>query len=244
MIELKNVSKSFNDKQVLFNINASFKPGKPSLIIGASGGGKSVLLKCMVGLVVPEVGEILYDGRDFLHMDYEHKKEIRRELGMLFQGTALFDSLTVQDNVAFPLRMFTNMNAEERLERVNFCLNRVHLENANKKFPAEISGGMKKRVGIARAIALNTKYLFCDEPNSGLDPITSRVIDELLVDITEEYNITTIINSHDMKTVYDIGDSIIFIYKGAIWWHGSKTELDAARKDNKELDNFILASQF
>lgn len=244
MIELKGVNKSFSDRQVLFDINATFLPGKPNLIIGASGGGKSVLLKCMVGLLTPEEGEIIYDGRDFVHMDYEHKKEIRRELGMLFQGTALFDSLTVEQNIAFPLRMFTNMTASERLERVNFCLNRVHLTNVNNKYPAAISGGMKKRVGIARAIALNTKYLFCDEPNSGLDPITSRVIDELLVDITDEYQITTVINSHDMKTVFDIGDSIIFIYKGQVWWKGSKEELDAGRRDNKELHDFIKASQF
>lgn len=244
MIELKGVNKSFSDRQVLFDINAKFLPGKPNLIIGASGGGKSVLLKCMVGLLTPEEGEIIYDGRDFVHMDYEQKKEIRRELGMLFQGTALFDSLTVEQNIAFPLRMFTDMTPAERLERVNFCLNRVHLSNVNNKFPAEISGGMKKRVGIARAIALNTKYLFCDEPNSGLDPITSRVIDELLVDITDEYQITTVINSHDMKTVFDIGDSIIFIYKGQVWWKGSKEELDAGRRDNKELHDFIKASQF
>jgi phospholipid/cholesterol/gamma-HCH transport system ATP-binding protein len=244
MIELVQVNKSFKDKQVLFDINATFLPGKPNLIIGASGGGKSVLLKCMVGLETPEKGQILYDKRDFVHMDYEQKKEVRREIGMLFQGTALFDSLTVEENVAFPLKMFTEMNASEILDRVNFCLNRVHLENVNKKFPAEISGGMKKRVGIARAIALNTKYLFCDEPNSGLDPITSRVIDELLTDITQDYNITTVINSHDMKTVYDIGENIIFIYKGKKWWQGSKSEIDHARHENPELDNFIKASQF
>lgn len=244
MIELVQLSKSFKDKQVLFDINASFLPGKPNLIIGASGGGKSVLLKCMVGLETPEQGQILYDKRDFVHMDYEHKKEVRREIGMLFQGTALFDSLTVEENVAFPLKMFTDMNTSEILDRVNFCLNRVHLENVNKKYPAEISGGMKKRVGIARAIALNTKYLFCDEPNSGLDPITSRVIDELLTDITQDYNITTVINSHDMKTVYDIGNNIIFIYKGQKWWQGNRTQIDEARHENPELDNFIKASQF
>ncbi|MFN5250282.1 MAG: ABC transporter ATP-binding protein [Bacteroidia bacterium] len=244
MIELVQLSKSFKDKQVLFDINATFLPGKPNLIIGASGGGKSVLLKCMVGLETPEQGQILYDKRDFVHMDYEHKKEVRREIGMLFQGTALFDSLTVEENVAFPLKMFTDMNTSEILDRVNFCLNRVHLENVNKKYPAEISGGMKKRVGIARAIALNTKYLFCDEPNSGLDPITSRVIDELLTDITQDYNITTVINSHDMKTVYDIGNNIIFIYKGQKWWQGNRTQIDEARHENPELDNFIKASQF
>jgi phospholipid/cholesterol/gamma-HCH transport system ATP-binding protein len=244
MIELKNINKSFQEKQVLFDINAHFAPGKPNLIIGASGGGKSVLLKCMVGLLVPEEGQILYDDRDFVHMDYDHKREIRQELGMLFQGTALFDSLTVEENIEFPLKMFSKLNAEERLERVNFCLQRVHLENVNSKYPAEISGGMKKRVGIARAIALNIKYLFCDEPNSGLDPITSRVIDDLLVDITEDYQITTVINSHDMKTVYDIGEYIMFIYKGRKFWQGDKTEVDHARKQLPELDNFIKASQF
>lgn len=244
MIELIGVNKSFNEKQVLFDINASFESGKPNLIIGASGCGKSVLLKCMVGLLTPEDGQILYDDRDFVHMDYEHKRDIRQELGMLFQGTALFDSLTVEENIEFPLKMFSKLSAAERLDRVNFCLQRVHLENVNSKYPAEISGGMKKRVGIARAIALNIKYLFCDEPNSGLDPITSRVIDELLVDITEEYKITTVINSHDMKTVYDIGEFIMFIYKGRKFWQGNKTEVDHARKELPELDNFIKASQF
>lgn len=244
MIELKNVNKSFGDRQVLFDISARFEKGLPNLVIGASGGGKSVLLKCMVGLLTPETGEILYDGRDFVHMDYEHKKEIRRELGMLFQGTALFDSLTVQQNIEFPLKMFSSMTPSERLDRVNFCLDRVHLSNINDKFPAEISGGMKKRVGIARAIALNIRYLFCDEPNSGLDPITSRVIDELIIDITNEYDITTVINSHDMKTVYDIGEYIMFIYNGKKWWQGNKNEVDKARKEIPELDDFISASQF
>lgn len=244
MIELIGVNKTFTDKQVLFDINASFKPGKPNLIIGASGGGKSVLLKCMVGLLSPESGSILYSGRDFVHLDYEGKKDIRRELGMLFQGTALFDSLTVEQNVEFPLKMFSKMSEAERKERVNFCLQRVRLENANQKFPAEISGGMKKRVGIARAIALDIKYLYCDEPNSGLDPITSRVIDDLLNEITEEFNITTVIISHDMKTAYDIGDNIIFIYKGKKWWEGHKSDIDIARKDIPELNDFINASQF
>lgn len=244
MIELKNVNKSFGDKHVLKNVSAKFEPGRPNLIIGASGGGKSVLLKCMVGLIKPEEGSIIYDGRDFVHLPYEDVKEIRREIGMLFQGTALFDSLTVQENVEFPLKMFSKMTPEERLERVNFCLKRVNLENVNNKFPAELSGGMKKRVGIARAIALNTKYLFCDEPNSGLDPITSRLIDELLQDITNEFNITTVINSHDMKTVYDIGEHITFIFQGQVWWEGNKESLDDARHHNKELDSFISASQF
>jgi phospholipid/cholesterol/gamma-HCH transport system ATP-binding protein len=244
MIELVNVNKSFADKQVLFDINAQFEPGIPNLIIGASGGGKSVLLKCMVGLFKPESGSINYDGRDFVHLPYEQVREVRREIGMLFQGTALFDSLTVEENVDFPLKMFGKMTHEERIDRINFCLSRVGLENANKKYPAEISGGMKKRVGIARAIALETRYLFCDEPNSGLDPITSRRIDELLHDITREFNITTVINSHDMKTVYDIGESITFIYQGKIWWQGHRKELDATRAHNPELDAFIAASQF
>ncbi|MBS3914797.1 MAG: ATP-binding cassette domain-containing protein [Bacteroidetes bacterium] len=244
MIELNHVNKSFNEKQVLFDISASFVPGKPNLIIGASGCGKSVLLKCMVGLMTPETGHIVYDGRDFVSLEYEKKKDIRRELGMLFQGTALFDSLTVQENIEFPLKMFSKMTPAERIDRVNFCLERVHLKDVNDKYPAEISGGMKKRVGIARAIVLDIKYLFCDEPNSGLDPITSRVIDELLEDITSEYQITTIINSHDMKTVYDIGEKIIFIFKGKKWWEGNRHEIDAVRKENKELDSFIKASQF
>jgi phospholipid/cholesterol/gamma-HCH transport system ATP-binding protein len=198
----------------------------------------------MVGLFKPESGSINYDGRDFVHLPYEQVREVRREIGMLFQGTALFDSLTVEENVDFPLKMFGKMTHEERMDRINFCLSRVGLENANKKYPAEISGGMKKRVGIARAIALETRYLFCDEPNSGLDPITSRRIDELLHDITREFNITTVINSHDMKTVYDIGESITFIYQGKIWWQGHRKELDATRAHNPELDAFIAASQF
>jgi phospholipid/cholesterol/gamma-HCH transport system ATP-binding protein len=244
MIELVNLNKTFRDKQVLFDINARFEPGLTNLVIGASGGGKSVLLKCMVGLIKPESGSINYDGRDFVHLPYEQVREIRREIGMLFQGTALFDSLTVEENVEFPLKMFSKMAPSERKDRVNFCLSKVGLENANSKFPAEISGGMKKRVGIARAIALETKYLFCDEPNSGLDPITSRRIDELLHDITREFNITTIINSHDMKTVYDIGESITFIYQGKIWWQGHRKQIDETRKHNPELDAFISASQF
>lgn len=244
MIELVGVNKKFADKQVLFDINAKFEPGIPNLIIGASGGGKTVLLKCMVGLFKPEEGSIMFNGRDFVHLPYEEVRGIRREIGMLFQGTALFDSLTVEENVEFPLKMFSKMSPGERKDRVNFCLEKVNLINVNNKFPAEISGGMKKRVGIARAIALNTKYLFCDEPNSGLDPITSRLIDKLLHDITAEFGITTVINSHDMKTVFDIGESITFIYQGRVWWQGHRGDLDAARAANKELDAFISASQF
>ena len=242
MIKIEHIDKWFEDRQILFDINAEFKPGDANLVIGASGSGKSVLIKCMVGLLEPTSGKILYGNQDFISLEYQQKQNLRREIGMLFQNNALFDSLTVEENIDFPLRMFSKMSPEERKERVNFCLQRVQLTNANKKYPAEISGGMKKRVGIARAIALEIKYLFCDEPNSGLDPLTSRVIDKLLVDITKEFNITTIINSHDMKTVLDIGEHIIFIYKGQKWWEGGKDELTEARKSNKELDEFFLAS--
>jgi phospholipid/cholesterol/gamma-HCH transport system ATP-binding protein len=238
MLELKNINKSFSGKQVLYNINAKFEPGKPNLIIGASGGGKSVLLKCMVGLQKPEIGNVLYDGRDFVNLEYDKVKEIRQEIGMLFQGTALFDSLTVAQNVEFPLKMFSEMK-----DRVDFCLERVQLEGAGDKYPAEISGGMKKRVGIARAISMNIRYLFCDEPNSGLDPITSRVIDNLLLDITAEYNITTMIISHDMKTAFDIGDKILFLYNGKIRWNGSKDDIHSAGKEIEELGEFINSSQ-
>lgn len=240
MIEIKNLNKSFGDKHVLKNINATFTPGRPNLIIGASGSGKSVLMKCMVGLEIPDTGQILYENRDFANIDYDEKKHIRREIGMLFQGSALFDSLTVEQNVMFPLNMFTDMKPREKIERVNFCLNRVKLEKANKLYPSEISGGMKKRVGIARAIALNPKYLFCDEPNSGLDPVTSRVIDSLILEITEEYNMTTIINTHDMKTVFDIGEHIVFIYKGENAFEGSKDQLRLS--DSAVLKEFVNAS--
>ena len=204
MITIQNLNKWFDDKHVLDNINAEFKPGVANLVIGASGGGKSVLIKCMVGLLTPDSGKILYGNQDFIGLEYHRKQNLRSEIGMLFQNTALFDSLTVQENIEFPLRMFSKFTPEERLDRVNFCLEKVQLVNVNNKYPAEISGGMKKRVGIARAIALEINYLFCDEPNSGLDPLTSRVIDKLLLGITQEFNITTVINSHDMKTVLDI----------------------------------------
>ena len=243
MLELKNINKSFSGKQVLYNINAKFEPGKPNLIIGASGGGKSVLLKCMVGLLKPEIGNVLYDGRDFVNLEYDKVKEIRQEIGMLFQGTALFDSLTVAQNVEFPLKMFSKMSKAEMKDRVDFCLERVQLEGAGDKYPAEISGGMKKRVGIARAISMNIRYLFCDEPNSGLDPITSRVIDNLLLDITAEYNITTMIISHDMKTAFDIGDKVLFLYNGKIRWNGSKDDIHSAGKEIEELGEFINSSQ-
>lgn len=242
MIKIKNIYKSFGEKDVLKDISATFYKGKCNFVIGASGSGKSVLMKTMVGLEEVDKGEITYDERDFVAMDYNEKKEIRKEIGMLFQGTALFDSLNVENNIAFPLRMFTRLSPAEVLDRVNFCLNRVKLENVNKLFPSAISGGMKKRVGIARAIALNPKYLFCDEPNSGLDPITSRVIDELIKEITEEYDITTIINTHDMKSLFDMGDNIVFIYKGQKWWEGKKEGIRSS--GNPELLAFMRASEF
>ncbi|GAB1448538.1 MAG: ABC transporter ATP-binding protein [Bacteroidetes bacterium] len=242
MIELVNLNKSFDGRQVLFDVSANFEKGKCSFVIGASGGGKSVLMKTMVGLIKPDSGSLNFDGRDFLRLNYEEKKSLRQEIGMLFQGSALFDSLSVEENVAFPLRMFTDWSKEQILERVNFCLNRVKLENANKLYPSNISGGMKKRVGIARAIALNPKYLFCDEPNSGLDPVTSRVIDELIVEITREYDITTIINSHDIKSVFDMADHIVFIYKGKSWWSGTRDQMRSS--GNTELLDFIKASEF
>lgn len=242
MIELKQVNKSFGDKHVLHDISATFKKGRPNLIIGASGSGKSVLMKCMVGLMKPSSGKILYEKKDFANIDYDEIKEIRREIGMLFQGSALFDSLTVEENVMFPLNMFTDMSKAEKKERVNFCLKRVNLENVNHLLPSEISGGMKKRVGIARAISLNPKYLFCDEPNSGLDPITSRVIDSLILEITEEYDMTTIINTHDMKTVFDIGEHIVYISKGYNAWEGSKDDITHA--ESEVLQEFVRASVF
>jgi len=242
MIEVRNINKTFGEKHVLKNISASFEKGKCNFIIGASGGGKSVLMKCMVGLLTPESGEITFDKRDFVSMDYYQKKEVRKEIGMLFQGTALFDSLNVEDNVAFPLRMFTDWSEEQIIERVNFCLSRVNLPNSNKLFPSNISGGQKKRVGIARAIALQPKYLFCDEPNSGLDPLTSRVIDYLIKEITEEYNITTIINTHDMKSLFEIGDNIAFIYQGQKWWEGNKEHIRDS--GNEEFLTFMKASEF
>lgn len=242
MIELKNIRKSFGDHEVLKGISTSLLPGQTNLIIGASGSGKSVMMKCMVGLLKPDVGELYYDGRDFLGLGHKELRDVRREIGMLFQGTALFDSSTVQENIDFPLKMFTTMTPGERRDRVNFCLERVQMEGINHLYPSEISGGMKKRVGIARAIAMDIKYLFCDEPNSGLDPVTSRVIDQLIDEITREFQITTIINTHDMKTVFDIGDQILFIYEGEKWWEGPKESVRKA--DNKELQEFINASQF
>lgn len=242
MIEVVNINKSFDGNDVLKDISAIFKKGNTNLIIGQSGSGKTVFLKSLVGLHEVDSGEILYDGRNFNRMSLKEKKLIRQEIGMLFQGSALFDSLTVEENVRFPLDMFTEMSLRERRDRANFCLKRVNLENVNHLYPSEISGGMQKRVAIARAIALNPKYLFCDEPNSGLDPRTSIVIDELIQEITKEYNITTIINTHDMNSVLGIGEHIIFIYQGEKYWEGSNKEI--LKSTNKELNDFIFASKF
>lgn len=241
MIEVKNLYKSFGEHHVLQDISVDFEPGKINLIIGGSGSGKSVLTKCMVGLHPIERGSIKFDGKEFTTMNFKQKKEIRKDIGMLFQASALFDSLTVEENVLFPLEMYTKQTKKEMLERVNFCLDRVNLENANKLYPAELSGGMKKRVGIARAIALNPKYLFCDEPNSGLDPFTGIVIDQLIQEITKEYNMTTIVITHDMNSVMETGENIMFLYQGKNWWQGDNHEI--VKSDNKELSEFVFASK-
>ncbi|HUQ64797.1 MAG TPA: ATP-binding cassette domain-containing protein [Flavitalea sp.] len=242
MIEVKNIKKSFNSNVILNDVSAVIDTGKCNLIIGASGSGKTVFMKCLVGLFQPDSGEILYDGQNFSVMGPNEKKDIRKQIGMLFQGSALFDSLTVEKNVMFPLNMFTTDTTGEKLKRVNEVLDRVNLVGANKKFPAELSGGMKKRVGIARAIVLNPKYLFCDEPNSGLDPQTSLVIDRLIQEITEEYNITTVVNTHDMNSVMEIGDHIIYMHKGLKEWEGTKKEIIFSK--NELLNEFIFASEF
>lgn len=241
MIEVKNINKSFGDKQILHDISVDFKQGEINLIIGASGSGKSVLTKCIVGLHEVDNGSIEYNGRDFTQMNFKNRKTIRKEIGMLFQGSALFDSLTVEENVKFPLEMYSDKSEEEILDRVNFCLQRVDLVNVNNLYPAELSGGMQKRVGIARAIALNPSYLFCDEPNSGLDPKTGIVIDNLIQEITKEYNITTIVVTHDMNSVMETGENINFIYKGKNWWNGNKE--DILKTDNKELNDFVYSSR-
>ena len=240
MIEVKNISKSFDEKTILHNVSATFYTGKTNLIIGQSGSGKTVLMKSIIGLVRPEEGEILYDGRNSMKMNSKQIKEIRKEIGMLFQGSALFDSETVLGNVMFPLIMFTHQSQEEMLERAYFCLDRVNLTGAENKYPSEISGGMQKRVAIARAIALNPKYLFCDEPNSGLDPKTSILIDELLSDITHEYNMTTIINTHDMNSVLGIGENIVFINKGHKEWVGDSKQIYTT--DNEAINDFVFAT--
>lgn len=242
MIEVNNIQKTFGKKVVLKDISANFKEGITNLIIGGSGSGKTTLLKCMVGLHEPDSGAVLYDGRNFTAMDFEERIEIRTEIGMLFQGAALFDSINVEENVMFPLNMFTNQTEKEKRSRVNFCLERVNLAGSNKLLTSELSGGMKKRVGIARAIAMNPKYLFCDEPNSGLDPKTSIVIDELIQEITEEYKTTTIIVTHDMNSVMGIGDNVIFLHDGKKWWEGSNKEITTT--NNKELNEFVFASKF
>lgn len=242
MIEVIKVSKSFGSKDVLKDITANFSPGITNLIIGASGSGKTTLLKCMVGLHEVSSGEVLYDKRDFTKLDFRERVPIRKEIGMLFQGSALFDSMNVENNIIFPLNMFTQQTKAEMRDRANFCLERVNLSGVNKLFPAELSGGMKKRVGIARAIAMNPKYLFCDEPNSGLDPKTSIIIDHLIKDLTGELNITTVIVTHDMNSVMEIGDNIVFIHEGQKWWEGNNN--DILNSDNEELDGFIFASKF
>lgn len=242
MIEVKNIFKSFGEQQVLKDVSAVFEPGKTNLIIGRSGSGKTVFIKCMVGLVEPDKGEILYDNRDFVQMDRKQKKEIRMEIGMLFQANALFDSMTVEENVRFPLDMFSTHTLKEKKKKVDEVLQQVSLVGAHKKYPAEISGGMKKRVGIARAIVLGPKYLFCDEPNSGLDPKTSIIIDDLIKQITVELNITTIVNTHDMNSVMGIGDKVVFLHEGRKHWEGSSAEI--LTTNNEELNNFIFASKF
>lgn len=241
MIEVKNLYKSFDGRDVLIDINATFRDGRTNLIIGQSGSGKTVLMKNLVGLFIPTSGQILYDGRDFVQMTKQERIAMRREMGMIFQSAALFDSLSVLENVMFPLDMFSSMTLRERQRRAQECLDRVNLTDAGAKFPGEISGGMQKRVAIARAIALNPKYLFCDEPNSGLDPKTSLVIDQLLHGITEEFGITTIINTHDMNSVMGIGDSIIFISKGRKEWEGDKTMVMSAT--NEDLNDLVFASE-
>ena len=241
MIEIKEIKKSFNGREILKGITTTFETGHVNLVIGGSGSGKTVLMKSMVGLVEIDEGEIRYDEKIFSNLDRKERKPFRQEIGMVFQGGALFDSLNVERNVMFPLNMFTKMTFEEKRERVNFCLNRVNLVNVDKLTPSELSGGMKKRVAIARAIAPNPKYLFCDEPNSGLDPQTSIVIDNLIKEITEEFNITTIVNTHDMNSVLEIGDKILFVHKGEKWWEG--TIEDILKTDNKELNDFIFASK-
>ena len=240
MIEIQNIYKSFGDNDVLRGIDAIFEPGKVNLIIGGSGSGKSTLLKCIVGLHEPDQGKVFFDQQAFTEMDFEERVPIRRNIGMLFQNSALFDSMTVEQNIMFALNMFTDMSRAEKIERANFCLDRVNLKNVNKLYPSELSGGMKKRVGIARAIGMSPKYLFCDEPNSGLDPATAILIDELIQELTEEYQCTTVVVTHDMNSVMGIGDYILFLYQGQKFWEGSNEEM--LRSDIQELNDFVFAS--
>jgi phospholipid/cholesterol/gamma-HCH transport system ATP-binding protein len=240
MIKVKNIDKSFNGKKVLDNVSVTFEPGKTNLIIGRSGSGKTVLMKSIVGLHDIDSGEIWFEDVLFNKLNFTGRKEVRKQMGVLFQGSALFDSMTTEQNVRFPLDMFTDDSMEEKTERVNFCLKRVDITNANKLYPAELSGGMKKRVAIARAMALNPRYLFCDEPNSGLDPITAILIDELIKEITVEYSMTTVVNTHDMNSVMKIGEKIVFINEGVICWEGSKH--DILNSDNEILNDFVFAN--
>ncbi len=242
MIEIKNISKSFGDRKIIDDVSFNFYPGKTNLMIGESGCGKTTILKLMVGLHEVDEGEILYSGKNFPVLGPKEKQEVRKEIGMLFQAGALFDSQTLEENVRFPLDMFTTLTKAEKLDRVNFCLERVKLEGRNALYPSELSGGMKKRAALARAIANNPKYLFCDEPNSGLDPKTSIIIDELIQDITHEYNITTVVITHDMNSVLEIGENVMFIYKGQNWWTG--TQKDILSVTNKEMYDFVFASEF
>ena len=241
MISVNNINKYFEDNCVLKDVSFVFEPGKTNLIIGESGSGKTTLLKVMIGLYEADSGVVKYNERNFTEMNFLQQKTLRKEIGMLFQGGALFDYMNVEDNIMFPLNMFSERSEEENLDRVNFCLKRVNLENTNSLLPSELSGGMKKRVAIARAIALNPKYLLCDEPNSGLDPKTAILIDNLIQEITQEYNITTIVNSHDMNSVMEIGDNIAFIYEGQVWWKGNKEDLMIS--ENQELNDFVFASE-
>lgn len=242
MIEIRDIRKSFGDKTILDGVSSVMETGKCNCVIGTSGSGKTVLMKLMVGLFKPDAGQILYHGENMLDMPVDHLKQLRQNIGMLFQGSALFDSMTVEQNIMFPLDMFSNLKLKEKKKRVNEVLDKVNLKDANKKYPAEISGGMKKRVGIARAIVLNPKYLFCDEPNSGLDPQTSLLIDHLIRDITVEYNITTVINTHDMNSLMEIGDHILFMHQGKKQWEGTNKEIIYSK--DKILNNFIFASDF
>ena len=241
MIEIKNIEKSFGENKVLKNVNMTFKKGQTNLIIGESGSGKTTLIKILIGLYKNYSGKVLFDGSNVREMNKKELKKLRQDIGMLFQGGALYDYMSVEENIIFPLSLFTDKSEKEKMERVNFCLERVNLKGKNNLMPSELSGGMKKRVAIARAIVMQPKYLFCDEPNSGLDPKTAILIDDLIMEITKEYNITTIVNTHDMNSVMQIGDNISFIHKGEMWWKGNKEELIVS--NNEELTNFVFASK-